>query len=267
MIITDGKKIAQKIRTRLKKEVEKMKKPPILAVILVGDDPASHLYVRIKEKISAEIGIVFQKYLFPSATKEKTILELINRLNNDKKISAIIVQLPLPAHLDSSKIIEAIAPEKDADSLTGKALILPPTPAAILTLLANYKISLKNKNIVLVGHGKLVGGPLAKILKRRKIPIEICTDKTKNLSAITKKADILISATGVAHLIKADMVKKNAVIIDAGTSESGGEIVGDVDFEPVKEKSSYITPPKGGIGPVTVAKLMENVVKLDLRQN
>jgi len=280
MIIIDGRKIADKIKNRLKKEVEKLKKPPVLAVILVGNDPASMLYIKIKEKRAREIGIDFQKHNFSQNAKEKEIIYLINKLNSDKNIDAIVVQLPLPNQLNTEKIISSINPKKDADSLTKKSEVKPPTVEAVTAIVNYYKINLKEKNIVIVGQGKLVGKPLSKFLEEKKISHAVCNSETKNLGQITKKADIIISATGVPHLVKSNMVKNGVIIVDAGTSvekplaeklkvisqKSKGDklyvITGDVDFENVQKNASYITPPTGGVGPVTVAKLLENVVKL-----
>ncbi len=282
MKILDGTKVAKKIYSDITKKIAKMNKKPVLAVILVGNDPASKLYVSIKEKkcLQVGIGIQIKNYELRIRNKaniynlQKKIITQIQKLNKDKNVSGIIVQLPLPKGLDTNKIIETIDPKKDVDGLNplniGKLLIgdkdviAPPTAAGILKLLENYKINLSGKHIVMVGYGKLVGKPLANMIAvaNSDATLTICDKKTKNLSSFTKQADILISATGVGHLIKAGMIKNNAIIIDAGTSTIGGKIVGDVDFEKVKNKASYITPTKGGVGPMTVAMLLENVVNL-----
>ncbi|EKD56565.1 MAG: hypothetical protein ACD_58C00146G0002 [uncultured bacterium] len=290
--IVDGKLISQKILNKISQKVAKAKIKPTLAVILVGSDPASQLYVRIKEKICQKVGIGFIRYDFADNISKNTILDLINKLNNDKSISGIIIQLPLPTQLDTNQIISAISPNKDVDGLnainikklsTKKPGIIPPTPAAILEILKYYKININNKNIVLVGYGKLVNKPLYEILKsvKRTNQITICDKDTVDLANITKKADILITATGVANLITKNMIKKGAVVIDAGTTvvinqkskiknqkitkvisgiSEKRSVVGDVDFEEVKEIASLITAPTGGVGPITVAKLLENVV-------
>lgn len=271
MIIIDGKKIAQKIKDKLKQEVIRMKMPPVLAAILVGEDPASLLYVKIKEKACQEVGIDFRKYLLPENVSENDLLYLINDLNKDESINGIIVQLPLPKNFASEKIIATISSAKDIDSLNQQSELRSPTVGAILEIFEKYDIDLKNKNICLVGYGRLVGKPLVKELEKMEIKPDVCDHSTKNLGKHTKKADILVSATGVAHLITADMVKKDAVVIDAGTSveklstinhQPSTKITGDVDFENIKEKTSYITPPTGGVGPITVAKLLENVIIL-----
>jgi len=292
MTIIDGRKIAQDIKDKLKQEVAKMERPPVLAAILVGEDPASVLYVRIKEKACQEVRIDFRKYLMPEHVSESDLLYLINDLNNDKTIDGIIVQLPLPKKFYSEKIISSIDSRKDVDALNPQSEVRPPTVNAILEIFEKYDIDLKNKNICLVGYGRLVGKPLAIELKKMGIKLDICDSETKDLAEHTKKADILISATGVPHLITKDMVKKDAVVIDAGTSvekqsdikhktiddrrktrrttitdQRTTNIKGDVDFENVKEKTSYITPPTGGIGPITVAKLLENVVKFSKSEN
>lgn len=273
MIILDGRKIAQKIKDKLKKEISRKRLKLTLAAVLVGDDPASVLYVRIKEKACQEIGINFVKIKLPKTVSPIKLSATIKKLNSDKSINGIIVQLPLPYHLDTNQIISTIDPKKDIDGLhpenLGKLLIgnprvVPPTPAGIIELLRAYKIDFAGKNVVLVGYGKLVGKPLAAMLAvaQKDATITICNDKTKNLAEFTTKADILISATGVPRLIKAGMVKKGAVVIDAGTSKEGGRITGDVDFPNVAIKCSYVTPPTGGVGPMTVAKLLENVVRI-----
>lgn len=275
MTIIDGKKISENILLKIKNKVNELKKTgifPQMAAILVGNDPASQLYVSIKEKTCQKVGIKLQKHEFSSNIQEQDIINLIKKLNNDKKIHGIIVQLPLPKKFNTNKIIQTINPQKDIDGLhpenlgkliIGEKIIIPPTPAGIIEIFKTYKINLSGKNIVLIGYGKLVGKPLSMLLalSQKDPTITICNSKTKNLSSFTRQADILISAVGQANLITADMVKNNVVIIDAGTTKIGGKIVGDVDFENVKQKTSYITPPKGGVGPITVAKLLENLIK------
>ena len=267
MNIVDGKKISETILNKIKKEISAFSEAPALAAILVGNDPASNLYVRIKEKKCQEIGILFKKIHFPENTSQEEVLKTIHELNSDQNISAIIVQLPLPNNFDTNKIINSVILEKDADALNDNSELRSPTVGAILEILDYYNIPLKNKNICLVGYGRLVGKPIKKELDKLGIDSDVCTNKTENLSGHTKKADILISATGVPHLITADMVKKDAVVIDAGTavektSDSKSQVKGDVDFESVAKIASLITPPSGGVGPITVAKLLENTVTL-----
>ena len=270
--VLDGILVAQKINEQTQDDVLKLKAKninPHLAVILVGEDPASQLYVSIKEKKCQKLGIDFSKYLLPANITEQEILYLIDSLNKDEEIHSIIIQLPLPKQFDSEKIINHIDSKKDADALTKKAIVNAPTAAGIVEMLRFYGVELENKKIVIVGYGKLVGKPLEKILKNdyKDLNIIICDSKTNNLSKITKSADIIISAVGKPHLITQQMVKNDVVIVDAGTSETNGEITGDVDWENLQNIASFITPVKGGVGPITVAKLLENVVTLTKKQN
>ena len=268
--ILDGRKIAEKIKRRLKAQVKKMKQRPGLAGGYIGNDPVSLSYIRAKEKAAKEIGIDFLFYKLPDKSSEKKVVGLIHRLNQDKNISGIIVQLPLSAHLPKKEILNAIALEKDIDVLSDKArellkngqpIFIPPPAGAVLEFLKKAKRPLEKSTVVVVGRGMLVGEPVAMLLKQRAKKLIICDRKTKDLSHETKKADILISAVGQPNLIKKEMVKKGAVVIDAGTAKYKGKIVGDVDFADVSLKISYITPVPGGVGPVTVAMLLANVVK------
>jgi len=268
--ILDGRKIAEKIKRRLKAQVKKMKQRPGLAVVYIGNDPVSLSYIRAKEKAAKEIGIDFLFYKLTDKSSEKKVVGLIHRLNQDKNISGIIVQLPLSAHLPKKEILNAIALEKDIDVLSDKArellkngqpIFIPPPAGAVLEFLKKAKRPLEKSTVVVVGRGMLVGEPVAMLLKQRAKKLIICDRKTKNLSIETKKADILISAVGKPNLIKKEMVKKGAVVIDAGTAKYKGKIVGDVDFADVSLKISYITPVPGGVGPVTVAMLLANAVK------
>lgn len=270
--ILDGVLVAKKINERTSRKVQELKAKkinPHLAVILVGDDPASKLYVSIKERKCQKLKIDFSNYLLPENITEQELEYLIKSLNDDKNIHAIIIQLPLPRHLDTKKMIGMISSIKDADALTSHPIIDAPTASGIIEILKEYKIGLDNKKIVIVGYGKLVGKPLEKILKRdyNNLNINVCDSKTPSLKKITKKADIIITAVGKPYLITKEMIKIDTIIIDAGTAESKGEIIGDVDFEKIKNIVSYITPPKGGVGPVTVAKLLENTVILCEKQN
>lgn len=262
MILLNGKKIARKIQSKLKKEIARKKIQPTLAIILVGESKISKVYIREKEKVCREVGIKLKKYLLKESIGEKKILALVDELNDNPKITAILVQLPLPASYDTDKILNKVLPEKDVDGLGNKPLVIAPTAQAIMEIFREYNINLKNKKICLIGYGRLVGKPLAKILKKQKFNFVICTSKTENLSQKTKFADIIISATGKAGLLGPGMIKKNVIIIDAGTTEIAGKVRGDTNIESLKDKVSYITPSKGGVGPVTVAKLLENVVKL-----
>ena len=268
--ILDGRKIAEKIKRRLKAQVKKMKQRPGLVVVYIGNDPVSLSYIRAKEKAAKEIGIDFLFYKLTDKSSEKKVVGLIHRLNQDKNISGIIVQLPLPAHLPKKEIFNAVALEKDIDVLSDKArellkngqpIFIPPPAGAVLEFLKTAKMPLKKSTVVVVGRGMLVGEPVAMLLKQRAKRLIVCDRKTKSLTTETRKADILISAVGQPNLIKKEMVKKGAVVIDAGTTKYKGKIVGDVDFADVSLKISYITPVPGGVGPVTVAMLLANVVK------
>lgn len=270
--ILDGKNLAKKITDNLISEVSKLEEKPHLVVILVGDDPASELYVGLKEKKSKQIGIKSTVLTYPQNTDEKTLLDKITELNNDKEVDAILVQLPLPKHINSTNIIQAISPKKDADGITpeniGKISIgvepyaYPCTPKGILGIIDEYNIPIEGQHVVIVGRSNIVGKPVAQMLLNRNATVTICHSYTKNLSDITKTADILISAVGKYKIITKEMIKNNSVIIDVGTSKVDGKSVGDVDFENVFASASYITPVPGGIGPMTIASLMKNTYEL-----
>ncbi|MCK4264788.1 5-formyltetrahydrofolate cyclo-ligase [Candidatus Babeliales bacterium] len=241
-----------------------------LAVILVGEDPASQIYVRKKIKICQNTGIDFELIKFPENITESTIIKIVKELNKNKTVTGILIQLPLPKQLNTKYIINTITPAKDVDCLTDfsrNQLIqnyeyFPCcTPQGILTILKHYNISLKNKKIVLVGHGFLVGQPLAQMLQNLQLPFTVCTLDTPNIRAKTLQADILISATGVPHLITEKHIKKGTIVIDAGTAKLNDKTVGDVDFDRVIKKVSYITPIPGGVGPLTIAMLIDNIIK------
>jgi methylenetetrahydrofolate dehydrogenase (NADP+)/methenyltetrahydrofolate cyclohydrolase len=274
MKIIDGKKLAEKILLQIKKQVSQMKKRPVLAMVLVGDDPASAIYVRRKGVFCEKAGIGSQTIILPEKTSQKKLLAIIDKLNKDKNISAIMVQLPLPKHIDKKKIIESIDPRKDADCLhplnfgrfaqegEEHSIVAPATPLGIIKLLEEYKIPIAGKNAVLVGRSNIVGKPMAKFLLNRDATVTICHRHTKNLKNYTEKADILVVAIGKTNFIKASMVKKRAVVIDVGVNRVGKKLYGDVDFASVSKKASFITPVPGGVGPVTIAMLLWNTVKL-----
>ncbi|MCX6762309.1 MAG: bifunctional 5,10-methylenetetrahydrofolate dehydrogenase/5,10-methenyltetrahydrofolate cyclohydrolase [Candidatus Moranbacteria bacterium] len=274
MKIFDGTKLAKKIILQLKKKVATMKKKPVLAMILVGDDPASAIYVRRKGVFCEQAGIGSQIFTLSKKTSEKKLLDIIGSLNRNKNISAIMVQLPLPKHINRNKIIESIDPRKDADCLhplnfgrfarvgEGYSITAPATPLGIVKLLEEYKIKIEGKNAVVVGRSNIVGKPMAQFLLNRDATVTICHHHTKNLKSYTQKADILVVAAGRMNLIKAGMVKKGAVIIDVGVNRGGKKIHGDVDFKSVSKKASFITPVPGGVGPITIAMLLWNTVKL-----
>lgn len=273
--IIDGKGIAQEIRKKLKEEAQKLSakgRKPGLAVVLVGDDPASRTYVEMKERDAQEIGIYSDMHYLKADTEQKQLLELINKLNHDKKIDGILVQLPLPDHIDSSKVIEAIDPKKDVDGFhpvnTGRLFnnqkknerFEACTPIGIIELIKR-KIEIDGKKAVIVGRSNIVGKPIAHLLLQHHATITICHSHTKNLKKETLQGDILVAAAGYPELIKGDMVKEEATVIDVGINRVEGELVGDVEFESAKKRAKYITPVPGGVGPMTRAMLMKNVIK------
>lgn len=265
-MILYGKQVAEKIYKNLQKEIEAFrakKITPSLAVVLIGENPASLSYITVKEKVAARLGIDFRLFHLPGFVQEREVKKLLEDLNHNKFISGIIVQLPLPKDFDTENILKKISPLKDIDGFCGK--FPAPTAQAILEILQFYKIFLKNKKIVLVGHGRLVGKPLEKLLLKNGLKPQICDSKTKNLKNILDTAEIIISAVGVSGLIKPEMVNKNAIVIDAGTSESKGKMAGDVDPAVYPKVRAY-SPVPGGVGPVTVACLLRNVIEAAKRQ-
>ncbi|MBU4266613.1 MAG: bifunctional methylenetetrahydrofolate dehydrogenase/methenyltetrahydrofolate cyclohydrolase FolD [Candidatus Altiarchaeales archaeon] len=269
MAIIDGRKIAAEIKEKVREEVEGMETKPGLATVLVGDDPASQLYVKLKGKACEEAGIKSEKYEFPGDAKEEEVIKLIRELNSNSSIHGILVQLPLPKNLNSQKIMAEIAPEKDVDGfnpvnmgrlLIGDERFVPCTPKGVIRMLEHEKVELKGKDCVIVNHSPVVGKPLAMLLLNREATVSVCHVKTKDLGKFTREAEILIVAAGVPGLIKADMVKKGVVVIDVGINKTKDGVVGDVDFEAVKEKASLITPVPGGVGPMTIAMLLENTI-------
>ena len=271
-IILDGKKIAQEIQEELSLKLEELKGKgvtPGLGVIRVGEDPSSLIYVRNKKRKAEEVGIHFEEHTLQENTSQDELIELIARLNSDSRIGGIVLQLPLPDHLDEKRILEKISPDKDVDGfhplnmgrlLKGNPSFIPATPRGIVELLDRYKIPLEGKRAVVVGRSDIVGKPLAFLLLARNATVTICHSKTKDLSLITRKGDILVAALGKPGFIKEDMVKEGSVIIDVGINRVDNKIVGDVDFEKVKEKISYITPVPGGVGPMTIIMLLKNVL-------
>lgn len=271
-IILDGKKLRDKIFENLKQRLNNMSEKPTLAVILVGENPASQIYVRNKKKTAENLGIYSIVINYPSNISEKILLDKIQELNNDNKITAILVQLPLPKHIDKFKIIDAIAPEKDVDGLTpynsGKLFsgeepyVYPCTPKGILLLLDEYNIELEGKHVVVIGRSNLVGKPVAQMLLNRNATVTMCHSHTKNLSDITKTADIVVSAVG-KNIIGEKMLKSNCVVVDVGIfKDVNGKICGDVDFASASKIAAYISPVPGGVGPMTIASLMLNTVEL-----
>lgn len=271
-IILDGKMLRDKIFESLKAKLDKMQQKPTLAVILVGENPASQIYVRNKKKTAEKLGINSLSIEYPSDISEEELLNKIKELNSDEKVTAILVQLPLPAHINKNRIIDAIQPQKDVDGLTpynlGKLFsgeepyVYPCTPKGILLLLDEYNIKLEGKNIVVVGRSNLVGKPVAQMLLKRNATVTMCHSHTQNLSEITKTADIIVSAVG-KKVIGEKMLKSDCVVIDVGIfRDENGKISGDVDFENVSKTAAYISPVPGGVGPMTIASLMLNTVEL-----
>ena len=291
MTIIDGKKVASEIRLELKAEVDKLKsagKPvPGLVAILVGDNPASEVYVRSKGKACEEIGMNSKTEKLPSEITEKELLEVIAKYNADNNFNGILVQLPLPKHINEEKIIEAILPEKDVDGfhpvnvgslVIGKDTLLPCTPAGIQELIVRYQIPIKGKHVVVVGRSNIVGKPIANILLQKKenanAIVTVCHSAARDISSFTKQADILIAAIGQPNFIRGDMVSEGVVVIDVGINRvtesshpKGSKIVGDVDYDEVSKKASFITPVPGGVGPMTIAMLLKNTFKAYLIQN
>ena len=260
--ILDGKPIRDQILNDLTVRVKKLKQKPTLAIVLVGDDPASAVYVREKEKAAASIGIDFQLIKKPDSVQQNELEEIIMNLNQDKKVQGIVVQKPFPKQIDSEKVDWLVAPEKDVDGLHPASSFHPTTAQGVIKLIKENEIKIAGKDVVVVGRSKLSGLPSALLLLKEDATVTICHSKTRNLKEKTKQADILVSATGVPNLIGADMVKKGAAVVDVGTTRAReGKLVGDVDFENVKNVAGYISPVPGGVGPIIVAGLMMNLVE------
>lgn len=275
VMILDGKKVADNIQKDLKKEIDRLKEKPKLVIVTVGDNPASKSYTIIKQKACKKVGINCVLRRLPEKTSENELMRIIEALNKDKKVHAMIVQLPLPKHVDEIKINKKINPLKDVDGFSpenmGKLLLgneemAPATPKGIVRLMEEYKIPLEGKNVVIVNRSNIVGKPLSLLLIYRNATVEICHTKTKDLKEHTKRADILIVAAGKPKLITTDFVNKNSIIIDVGVNRVDEKLCGDVDFENVKDIVSYITPVPGGVGPMTVAMLLENTLKAYKKQ-
>lgn len=278
-IILDGKETAKKIRQKLTNEVAELKQKgiiPKLAVIMVGDDKASTIYVKNKSKACDEIGIEFIEYLLPEKTTREELLTLINELNKDKEINGILLQSPIPNHLDINEAFRRISPDKDVDGFNpvnvgklvlGQNTFISCTPFGIIKLLEEYNISLEGKNAVIIGRSNIVGKPMSQCLLNKNATVTICHSKTNNLKEFTRNADILIAAVGKPKFITKDMVKEGAIVVDVGINRNlEGKVCGDVDYENIKDITSYITPVPGGVGPMTIAMLMNNVVKAIKKQ-
>ena len=276
--ILDGKALANEMREKLKEEIDLLKNKgiiPRLSVILVGENPASKIYVRNKERAAEKVGILSETHRLPKETTREELLSLIEKLNNDPSVHAILVQLPLPDHLPEQEIIESVNPKKDADGfhpfnlgrlLAGKPMVRPCTPYGIMKLIEYASIDLKGKEAVVVGRSTIVGKPMFHLLLEKHATVTVCHSRTRDLSHHTKRADILVVAAGRAHLVKGDMIKEGACVIDVGINRlSDGSLVGDVEFEKAKEVARWITPVPGGVGPMTVTMLLYNTVELTKR--
>lgn len=274
MEILDGKKVSAKVREDLKLEVDNLKKDgikPKLAVIMVGNDLASKVYVRNKNKACEEIGIEYEEFLLGEETTMEELLNVIDNLNKNQNIDGILLQSPIPKHLDINKAFRAILPEKDVDGFhpinagklsIGEKCFVPCTPHGVVKIIEEYNIETEGKNVVIVGRSNIVGKPLIQCMLQKNATVTVCHSKTRNLEEFTRKADILIVAIGKQKFITENMVKEGVVVIDIGINRNEeGKLVGDVDFDNVSKKASYITPVPGGVGPMTVAMLMENVVE------
>ena len=279
-VIIDGKELAKKTRANLKLECEELKQKNIktkLAVIMVGEDPASKVYVRNKSKACEEVGIEYEEYLLKSETTQTELIELIEKLNKDKKTNGILLQSPIPSNLDINEAFKTIAPEKDVDGFNpinvGKLVLnqdtfVSCTPYGIMKMFEEYNIDITGKNVVILGRSNIVGKPLIHCCLNKNATVTSCHSRTQDIAQKTREADVLISAIGKANFVTADMIKEGAIVIDVGINRlDKGKITGDVDFENVKEKASYITPVPGGVGPMTIAMLMNNVIKATKRQN
>lgn len=275
--IIDGKKIAAQIRDNLKQKIATLQSAPQLAIVLVGNDEPSLIYVRNKQKAAAQIGLLSQLHHLDENISEEELLKIIAQLNADSEINGIIVQLPLPKHLNTNRVINAISPLKDVDGFhpynTGmlqnneKPYFVAATPLGVMQLIKSVLPNLSGKNVVLIGASLIVGRPLATLLLNQECTVTITHAQTRNIKELTSKADILVAACGVAKLVKADWIKENAVLIDVGINRNNGKICGDIDFDDVKEKALAITPVPGGVGPMTIAMLLSNTVDAFLLQH
>lgn len=272
--IIDGKKISEELRLKIAETVKNRAentRAPGLAVIIVGDNPASRIYVNNKKKACESCGFNSYEYALPENAEEKELLELIEKLNKDENTDGILCQLPLPSHMDENKVIDAICPEKDVDGfspvntgnlLAGKPCFAPCTPAGVVEMLKHEGIEISGKHCVIVGRSNIVGKPAALLMLQENATVTVCHSRTKDLAEQVRRADIVIAAIGKAGFITADMVKEGAVVVDVGINRlENGKITGDVDFEAVKEKASYITPVPGGVGPMTITMLMKNTLR------
>ncbi len=271
--LISGKEVSAKVKAEVREETEALAKKgikPGLAVVIVGNDPASRVYVNSKKKACEEVGFSSFEYALPEETTQEELLELVEKLNNDDKVNGILCQLPLPKQIDENAVINAIKPEKDVDAFhpfnVGKIMIgdfafLPCTPAGVMELIDSTGVEIAGKSCVVIGRSNIVGKPMAMLLLHRSGTVTICHSKTQNLTEICRGADILVAAVGRANFVTADMVKEGAIVIDVGMNRlEDGKLCGDVEFEGVEKKASYITPVPGGVGPMTIAMLMKNTL-------
>ncbi|MDO4891987.1 MAG: bifunctional methylenetetrahydrofolate dehydrogenase/methenyltetrahydrofolate cyclohydrolase FolD [Eubacteriales bacterium] len=281
MQIIDGKKVSAEVKERVRQQTLQLKNDynitPGLAVVIVGDDPASRVYVNNKKKACEVVGFKSEEYALPAKTTQEELLDLVKTLNTKEDINGILVQLPLPKHLDDKAVIAAIDPKKDVDAFhavnVGKIMLgeydfLPCTPAGVMEMLHSYDIPVEGKECVVIGRSNIVGKPMGMLLLHENGTVTICHSRTKNLAEVCRRADILVAAVGIPKFVKADMVKEGAVVIDVGMDrDENGKLCGDVDFENVKDKCSFITPVPGGVGPMTISTLMKNTLKACKLQN
>lgn len=273
-VIIDGKAVSQQTREKIAVETKELKEKtgitPGLAVVIVGDDPASRVYVNNKKKACAEVGFYSEEHALPAETTQEELVKLVKELNSREEVDGILVQLPLPKHIDEKAVIEAISPKKDVDAFheqnVGKIMIgnysfLPCTPAGIVELIDSIGVDVTGKECVVIGRSNIVGKPMAMLMLHKNATVTICHSRTKNLPEVCRRADILIAAVGIAKFVKADMVKPGAIVIDVGMDrDENGKLCGDVDFENVKEVAGYLTPVPGGVGPMTISMLMKNTL-------
>jgi|TARA_B110000263_G_scaffold48418_1_gene40235 methylenetetrahydrofolate dehydrogenase (NADP+)/methenyltetrahydrofolate cyclohydrolase len=273
--IIDGKLVSEKIRNVIKEKAQRIQKEfsrvPGLAAVLVGEDPASQIYVRNKRRSCEDVGIYSEEHKLSESTTQDELLSLIDKLNNDNKINGILVQLPLPSHINESLVLNSVSPEKDVDGFhpinagylfEGQPKFIPCTPHGIIKMLEFYNVEIEGKNAVVLGRSNIVGKPAAILLLQKNATVTICHSRTRNLNEVLKNADIIVAAIGKAHFVKKEMVKEGAVIIDVGINRlENGKLAGDVDFDGVREVCSLITPVPGGVGPMTITMLLWNTLK------
>ena len=269
-MIIDGKEIALQIRAKIKEEVTELRSKPGLAVVLVGENPASKVYVNMKGIACDDVGFYSERHNLPETVSEFELINLIRKLNENEAIHGILVQLPLPEHINETEIINSIDPKKDVDGFhienvgkfhTNQTTLVPCTPLGVVELLKQKNIEISGKNVVVIGRSNIVGKPAAMLLLNEGATVTVCHSKTKNLSEHTLLADIIVVAVGFPKLLKKDMVKEGVVVIDVGVNKVDGKLCGDCDFENLKDKVSYITPVPGGVGPMTIAMLLKNTLK------